>query len=133
MFASRGKCVGVNGAVDGCDHDDSGGESTKDQKDAGGDPPCPRASQKKNGPESEPGHVDDGAKGEEHPKRHGAPTVAFGPPQGKGSNHEKPHGDGPGQFMGATTAKPAVKGAETECQSDDGGGGGQSRVQGHAG
>ena len=59
--------------------------------------------------------------------------MAFRPPQRQGSHHKEAHGDCPSQFMGATAAKPAVEGAETERQSDDGGGGGQSRVQGHAG
>jgi hypothetical protein len=59
--------------------------------------------------------------------------VALRPPQGCRSGNKEPHGDGPGQFMGSATTEPAIKGAEAKCQSDDGGSGGQSRVQGHAG
>ena len=59
--------------------------------------------------------------------------MTFCPPEGKGRHNKEAHGNGPRQFMGATAAKPAVEGAETERQGDDGGGGGQSRVQGHAG
>ena len=113
--------------------DHAGGEPAENEKAASRGSTSSWASQQEDGAEGQPGNVHDGAKCEKETEGDGAPSVTFCPPQRQGGDHKEAHGDRPSQLMGATTAKPAVKCAETECQSDDGGGGGQSRVQGHAG
>lgn len=133
MLTASRKSVGVDGAMQRCGEDHAGREPAEDEETAGGGSSRSGAGQQENGAQRQPGHIDDGAEGEEQTERHSAPAMALRPPKREGSDQKEPHGDGPGQFMGPATAKPAIKGAETECQGNDGGGGGQSRVEGHAG
>ena len=113
--------------------DNPGRESAEDEKNSGCNPTRLGAGQKKDGSEGQPGNIDDCPEGKKQSERDIAPTVAFSPPEGHRRCHEEPHGNRPGQFMGSATAKPTIKGAQAKCQGDDGGSGGQSRVQGHAG
>ena len=131
VLAAGGHGVGIDGAVERRGEDHTDREPREHEQHARGGATRARSGEQVHGAETEPRHVDHRTEREEHAERRVAPSARLGPPQGHRGDHEQPHGDRPGQFVGAATSGPPVEGAQPERQGHDGGGRSECGVESH--